>query len=746
MNKYNLLLEKISKNIIVFDRDLARQVRTDYDQLYVVFEFECYLDAGEINLKNEDPEPIDYGGDTSYINDYNYEYDQWMDILKNYFSARSSDFRLLNAAFEEWKQNRLDYINDEKFLDDDEKEKERQNIQEIKQYFEMEFPKALDDVIYQFSFEPLFGWKSEEDGEFYIEEPFPIYPEEEDNDIDSIRENLYYNIANQLSSFFSEEIDVYTEYHAAPKDPSHWTIEPDSSLEETLRNQLISVEIVSPWISGEQALDYLIKFKTMFDDMDGETNRKTGCHINIRFKEDVSIDWIKLLFLAQDEKDLYQFGREYNTYASPSIKSLKREFSAHKNMTPNELMSNTKIQELILKIFQPKKYEAINLLKFMNDKKFSPDQISGENLTGRQGFVEFRGPGNDYLNSKFQKTKNVLMKYMNLMLSLHSHNTELESEYQVRLSRFIHSIQNQSIENKSSNKEVILFLNKKYSTLAPVLSEIQHYQYILNAKKESFIQPLFFSRKEIDKYHLKFIFESDYDNNIWLWLLYYKLVTQKKLVQVYPLITKFFYKLINKNLITEADIFSSSKYFSRIFSIYKNPLNDIIHQLFPQIEEQWIPGQIREGGLYVGDFQGQRIILASDEFYFRVSWQLGSQSIPGARSKDDGQMNTHAIAASTHDLTQFPGLDCIYFTRYMGFDDWFIPAVNQLKFIFDHIEMINMNDYFKINTFGPYWSSTQVNAQSAYGIFPGSEKLRVIENEKKHFIRYIRAIKIENDN
>jgi hypothetical protein len=210
-------------------------------------------------------------------------------------------------------------------------------------------------------------------------------------------------------------VALYKKTKRKHKDPKKISIELDVSLEVTeMPKGHLCFEIVSPWIEGSKAEEVFSKFRDVLVKSNAITNSATGGHINIRFKEDKPLNWIKVFLLSQERGDLVKFERAKNPYTRSVMKILVDKIK--------QTESDEDIIDVIHKEFVMDKDHSINLLKMIND-------YDGHEF----GFVEFRIPGDNYLGTKFELFKKTLRKYMSLLIV--AGTDAFDTEYKVRLNR-----------------------------------------------------------------------------------------------------------------------------------------------------------------------------------------------------------------------------------------------------------------------------------------------------------------------
>ncbi|MCH8545774.1 MAG: DUF1566 domain-containing protein [Cryomorphaceae bacterium] len=102
---------------------------------------------------------------------------------------------------------------------------------------------------------------------------------------------------------------------------------------------------------------------------------------------------------------------------------------------------------------------------------------------------------------------------------------------------------------------------------------------------------------------------------------------------------------------------------------------------------------------------GQQLMVAPTDNAREVPWGPIGVFV-GADSKDDGAENTTTLSAVSN---EYIARICAQFTGG-GFDDWYLPAENELKAIAD-----NADEVGGILMAG-YWSSTEVSSNSARAV------------------------------
>jgi hypothetical protein len=175
----------------------------------------------------------------------------------------------------------------------------------------------------------------------------------------------------------------------------HYIVEPDGSLEGDEMGDT-GLEFVSPPLPIDEILSDLNKVKKWAKVYGCYTNESTGLHINISVPNysRENLDFVKLALLMGDEYVLDLFGRAGNTYAKPAIKMV-RDQVRQKPDEAERLLDKMKgnLDSLASKAIHSgitSKYTSINT---------------------KDGHIEFRSPGGDWLDQNFDQIENTLMRF-----------------------------------------------------------------------------------------------------------------------------------------------------------------------------------------------------------------------------------------------------------------------------------------------------------------------------------------------
>ena len=231
-------------------------------------------------------------------------------------------------------------------------------------------------------------------------------------------------VADEFSQAVGREVRVNTRYHQSGARPDHnnqfYVVEPDGSLEGDSPGDE-GLEFVSPPMPLDELLKDLNAVKTWAGRMGVYTNQSTGLHINISVPEynKDRLDFVKLALLLGDEYVLKQFGRASNTYARSALGKV-RERVRQRPEEAQRLLDKMKGQmgELASKAIHggyTDKYTSINT---------------------KDGHIEFRSPGGDWLDDNFDKIENTLLRFT-VAMSAALNPEAYREEYQKKLYKLL---------------------------------------------------------------------------------------------------------------------------------------------------------------------------------------------------------------------------------------------------------------------------------------------------------------------
>ena len=204
------------------------------------------------------------------------------------------------------------------------------------------------------------------------------------------------DIADEFSRMIGKPINASKRYHGARREAGHYVVEPDGSLEPN-DSEDAGLEFVSPPMPIDEMLSDFNKVVAWANSRGCYTNDSTGLHINVSVPDfsREKLDYVKLAILLGDEYVLKEFGREGNTYTKSALKQVKdniRQRPEDAAMLLNKMKSGlSDIASKAVHSGATSKYTSINT---------------------KDGYIEFRSPGGDWLDADIPKIENTLLRFV----------------------------------------------------------------------------------------------------------------------------------------------------------------------------------------------------------------------------------------------------------------------------------------------------------------------------------------------
>ena len=233
--------------------------------------------------------------------------------------------------------------------------------------------------------------------------------------------------ADSFSRAIGKEVQASDNYHSRSiTRPSatelHYVVEPDGSLEADESGDG-GLEFVSPALPIDELLDDLKKVKAWADKFGCYTNDSTGLHINVSvpaWQGDLqNLDYVKLAILMGDEYVLENFGRSGNTYAKSALKIVKDNITQR----PED------VKRLLDTMKEHLNTSAAKLIHSGSTSKYT-------SVNTKDGYIEFRSPGGDWLNSNFDKIETTLLRFV-VAMDAAADETKYKEEYAKKLYKLL---------------------------------------------------------------------------------------------------------------------------------------------------------------------------------------------------------------------------------------------------------------------------------------------------------------------
>lgn len=207
-----------------------------------------------------------------------------------------------------------------------------------------------------------------------------------------------YEIAREFGAAVGMGVNASERYHGGRREPNKYVVEPDGSLEADNPGDA-GLEFVSPPMTISQMIEQLQLVKAWASQRGCYTNESTGLHMNISvpgWSGNINdLDYVKLALLLGDEYILDQFGRTGNTYAKSALDIVKRQAAQR----PDDV-----------KVLMDKMREHLNTAAAKMIHSGVTSKYTSINV--KDGYIEFRSPGGDWLGENFNLITNTLLRFV----------------------------------------------------------------------------------------------------------------------------------------------------------------------------------------------------------------------------------------------------------------------------------------------------------------------------------------------
>lgn len=183
-----------------------------------------------------------------------------------------------------------------------------------------------------------------------------------------------------FKKYMGVSIVQYNTYHGTNREKlsyDEWIVEPDASIKPSEGD--FGLEFISPARPLGESINTMIKFFKWAKKNNCYTNQSTGLHLNVSVPGYTlnNLDYIKLALFLGDQYVLNSFERSFNIYCKSSMEEII-----------NSKTNNTNVFELMKQ----------NLNKDAGKLIYKSNSDKHVSINAKDGWVEFRAPGGDYLN------------------------------------------------------------------------------------------------------------------------------------------------------------------------------------------------------------------------------------------------------------------------------------------------------------------------------------------------------------
>jgi hypothetical protein len=201
-------------------------------------------------------------------------------------------------------------------------------------------------------------------------------------------------IGEQFSDMIGKPVNVSSRYHGAKRNPGEYSLETDGSIDTD--GDGAGLEFITPPMPIDELLKDLNKTINWAKRNGATTNQSTGLHMNVsipnaNFRD---LDYTKLALLLGDNYVLDQFGRAANSYTKGALE----------------------------KITGTMKYKPEEVQNLLNQMRLGLNKLAANSIVEsygkytsinpKEGYVEFRSPGGDWLNEDIGKLTNTLLRFV----------------------------------------------------------------------------------------------------------------------------------------------------------------------------------------------------------------------------------------------------------------------------------------------------------------------------------------------
>jgi hypothetical protein len=231
------------------------------------------------------------------------------------------------------------------------------------------------------------------------------------------------DVANNFESSTGYEAKGYTNYHSGSRTEQqrdgYFIIEPDGSIDADQGDA--GLEFISPAMPLKDGLEMIKKVQAWAKKTGCYTNKSTGLHMNISVPNMTidNLDYVKLALFLGDEHVLREFGRAYNSYAKSAMAIVREKIQQN----PENASA------LLAKMKEHLGAAASKLVHSGVTQKYT-------SINTKDKYVEFRGPGGDYLDQDIPKLLNTALRSAQA-LRIATDESAYKKEYAKKLYKLI---------------------------------------------------------------------------------------------------------------------------------------------------------------------------------------------------------------------------------------------------------------------------------------------------------------------
>ena len=323
--------------------------------------------------------------------DSDIDFDDMMELAKEQWQENNPDENPEDKASED-EIHQLALKLNEKTLDDMMEDTDSREYQRAYDDVRQEMEDEMRDDYDQSDWLSSLGisYMSEAEREWGLDWPhWTYYSSGGEADVDQVAEDF--------SDYTGFRAKGYNNYHSASRSDQqqqgYFIIEPDGSIDADQGDA--GLEFISPAMPLKDGLAMIKKVKDWASAAGCYTNKSTGLHMNISVPNMTidNLDYVKLALFLGDEHVLREFDRTYNSYAKSAMKVVKEKIEQNpENATA-----------LLAKMKEHVNAAASKLVHSGITNKYT-------SINTKDKYVEFRGPGGNYLEQDIPKLLNTALR------------------------------------------------------------------------------------------------------------------------------------------------------------------------------------------------------------------------------------------------------------------------------------------------------------------------------------------------
>jgi hypothetical protein len=227
------------------------------------------------------------------------------------------------------------------------------------------------------------------------------------------------DVAEEFGNAIGRPWNASSDYHGARREAGKYVVEPDGSLDPDDPGSEAGLEFVSPPLPVTELLSDLRKVVKWAKDRGCYTNESTGLHMNVSvpgFSLE-KLDFVKLALFIGDQYILESFGRTGNTYCKSALELVKRA------ATPD------KVEQVMSRMKEQLGTVASKIIHSGITSKYT-------SINTKDGYIEFRSPGGDWLNANIDVLETTLLRFV-VAMNIALDESAYKEEYAKKLYKLI---------------------------------------------------------------------------------------------------------------------------------------------------------------------------------------------------------------------------------------------------------------------------------------------------------------------